>query len=204
MENGIGLGCILIVLGAATSYYTGMLLVLCSNYTGRHRYEDIALKLYGPKCRMITSILSLLCLMGFLMSFIVYIKTMMPLILLNFWTKDQLPDYLGNNFVGKTFWSTFYCFLLLLPMALPRQINRLRYTSLLGVLGSVYLCFAVFIIFWFNKDVVPEPRKNLVDADYFRLSFDGITSSVPLIIFAYMYQVNIPMIYYELEKRTQK
>mmetsp|Transcript_17105 Transcript_17105/g.12152 ORF Transcript_17105/g.12152 Transcript_17105/m.12152 type:complete len:161 (-) Transcript_17105:1121-1603(-) len=88
MMNGIGLGCILIVLGACTSYYTGMLLVHCSNYTGRHRYEDIALKLYGSKCRVITSILSLLCLMGFIMSFIVYIKTMMPLILLNFWTAD--------------------------------------------------------------------------------------------------------------------
>jgi amino acid permease len=29
-------------------------------------------------------------------------------------------------------------------------------------------------------------------------------SSVPLIIFAYMYQVNIPMIYYELERRDKK
>ena len=29
-------------------------------------------------------------------------------------------------------------------------------------------------------------------------------SSVPLIIFAYMYQVNIPLIYYELERRDKK
>ena len=29
-------------------------------------------------------------------------------------------------------------------------------------------------------------------------------SSVPLIIFAYMYQVDIPMIYYELERRDKK
>ncbi len=29
-------------------------------------------------------------------------------------------------------------------------------------------------------------------------------TSVPLIIFAYMYQVNIPLIYYELERRDNK
>ena len=33
------------------------------------------------------------------------------------------------------------------------------------------------------------------------MSFTGVVSSFPLIIFAYMYQVNIPMIYTELEKR---
>ena len=31
-----------------------------------------------------------------------------------------------------------------------------------------------------------------------------MVSSFPLIIFAYMYQVNIPMIYFELEKRNSK
>lgn len=34
------------------------------------------------------------------------------------------------------------------------------------------------------------------------ISFDGVVNSVPLIIFAYMYQVNIPSIYLELEKRN--
>jgi len=37
-----------------------------------------------------------------------------------------------------------------------------------------------------------------------KFDFKGIVSSVPLIIFAYMYQVNIPMIYYELERRNAK
>ena len=38
----------------------------------------------------------------------------------------------------------------------------------------------------------------------FQFTFNGIVSSVPLIIFAYMYQINIPMIYNELEKRNMK
>mmetsp|Transcript_105271 Transcript_105271/g.145620 ORF Transcript_105271/g.145620 Transcript_105271/m.145620 type:complete len:351 (-) Transcript_105271:123-1175(-) len=204
MENGIGLGCILIVLGALTSYYSGMLLVHCSGYTRRHRYEDIALKLYGDRCRTITSILNLLCLMGFIMSFIVYIKSMMPLILLKFYTEEELPSYLGNNFTGKAFWGTIYSFIVLFPLSLPRQISALRYCSLLGVLCSIYLCLAVTIVYWSDKEIVPNPGANLRDAKYFKVSFSGVTSTVPLIIFAYMYQVNIPMIYYELENRSER
>ena len=125
--------------------------------------------------------------MGFIMSFIVYIKTMMPLLLLKFYTEEQLPHYLGDSFKGKTFWGTFYSFVILLPMSLPRQISRLRYTSLLGVLCSVYLCLVVCSLFFNNREIVEKPASNLKEADYFNFTVSGVTSSVPLIIFAYMY-----------------
>ena len=38
----------------------------------------------------------------------------------------------------------------------------------------------------------------------FKLSFSGLISSFPFIIFGYMYQVNIPIIYIELENRNAK
>jgi amino acid permease len=47
MMNGYVLGTILIVMGAALSYYTGMLIVRCAQITGRTRYEDISLAIYG-------------------------------------------------------------------------------------------------------------------------------------------------------------
>ena len=46
-QNGIVFGSILIILGAAVSIYTGILLVHCSKFTGKYRYEDYALALYG-------------------------------------------------------------------------------------------------------------------------------------------------------------
>jgi hypothetical protein len=72
--NGIVLGICLILLGAGISYYTGMLIVKVANKTQCNRYEDFAFKLYGNKCRTITSALNLACLMGFIVSYIVYIK----------------------------------------------------------------------------------------------------------------------------------
>ena len=87
-QNGIILGIFLIMLGAVISYYTGMLIVKVANKTQCNRYEDFAQKLYGDKCRMWTSALNLACLMGFTISYIVYIKSMVPEILLLFWDED--------------------------------------------------------------------------------------------------------------------
>jgi amino acid permease len=74
MLNGIALGLILIMLGAIISYYSGMLLVVASNYTGRHKYDAMAWELYGVKFSKLTSICNLVCLLGFVMSFIVYVS----------------------------------------------------------------------------------------------------------------------------------
>lgn len=73
-ENGIVWGTILIMIGAAVSIYTGMLLVIVSNFTKSHRYEDYAVKLYGRKMSLATSIMNLLCLMSFIMSYIVIVN----------------------------------------------------------------------------------------------------------------------------------
>ena len=50
-QNGIILGILLIILGALISYYTGMLIVKVSNSQECSRYEDMAQKMYGSRCR---------------------------------------------------------------------------------------------------------------------------------------------------------
>jgi amino acid permease len=75
MQNGIAFGGFLVFMGALISYYSGMLLVEASNYTRRHRYDEMARVLYGKGFAKITSICNLACLLGFAMSFIVYVST---------------------------------------------------------------------------------------------------------------------------------
>ena len=74
MMNGYILGPVLIIFGACISFYTGMLIVKCAEATGRTRYEDIAMVLYGKKWSRVTSYLNLICLIGFTFSYIVYVK----------------------------------------------------------------------------------------------------------------------------------
>jgi len=78
--NGLIWGNILIVLGALVSYFSGMLLVAVSAKTGTDRYEDMARKLYNRRVEKIVSILNIICLMGFTMSYIVFVKQTIPFI----------------------------------------------------------------------------------------------------------------------------
>ena len=74
MENGIVFGIVLILIGGWISWYTGMLLISASEHCGRVRYEDIAYTMYGRKMAIFTAILNLLALIGFNMSYIVYVS----------------------------------------------------------------------------------------------------------------------------------
>jgi amino acid permease len=74
MENGIVLGTILIIFGGLISWYTSMLLIKASDHCCRERMEDIALAMYGRKFAILTSILNVTALLGFNMSYIVYVR----------------------------------------------------------------------------------------------------------------------------------
>jgi len=46
-QNGIILGSVFILMGAAVSFYAGYLIAYCAEKTGGKCYEDIANRLYG-------------------------------------------------------------------------------------------------------------------------------------------------------------
>ena len=89
-------------------------------------------------------------------------------------------------------------------MSITRLVNKLRYFSFLGVLCSAYLCLTVTLVFFFDEGLVPDTKQNFQQLEAFKFSYSGIMTTFPLIVFAYMYQTNIPMIYRELELRNSK
>ena len=82
--------------------------------------------------------------------------------------------------------------------------SSLVLVSLFSVVGCVYLSLAVATTFFVDKIDVPSKLNNINKLDAFKASSQGLISSSPLIIFAYMYQVFIPCLYEELETRTPK
>ena len=159
MMNGYLLGPILIICGACLSYYTGLLIVKCAEHTGRTRYEDIALAMFDIRVSRFTSVLNLICLMGFTFSYIVYVKNAIPEMIFEY--SPNAPHILNNNSSGTRFWGIFFTYCILLPMSIPRNASALRFTSLFGVLCSMYLCIAVVIVFFTDKTMVPDPLHNL-------------------------------------------
>jgi len=77
---------------------------------------------------------------------------------------------------------------MLLPMSIPRSINALRFTSLFGVLCSVYLTLAVFFVFYCDKELVPNPGKNFEDAELFTVSTNLFVTNSKLLYYIVILQ----------------
>ena len=71
--NGFLFGTVLLITGAFLSFYTGWLVVQCCEKLNASRYEDIAMRTYGRKASVMTSICMLLCLIGFVAAYIVLV-----------------------------------------------------------------------------------------------------------------------------------
>ena len=104
--NGLILGPILVTVGAAISYFSGMLIVAVSAKTGTDRYEDMARLLFGKKVERVVCILNLVCLIGFIMSYIVFVKDEVPALIMKFY--PNLPHWINNSFTGETIWCTIF------------------------------------------------------------------------------------------------
>lgn len=151
MMNGYVFGPLIIFLGALVSYYTGMLIVRCAERTGSAHYEGIAMEVYGSKMAKLTSILNLCCLLGFTFSYIVYVKKAIPAIIEMKVGEDKVPDILSSSETGVSFWAVLFTYVILLPLSIPRKVNKLRFSSLFGVLCSMYLCISVTAVFFTDK-----------------------------------------------------
>ena len=204
MMNGYIFGSLLVCLGAYMSYNCSMLLVKVCEKTKGETYEDIAMAVYGKRAARITSVINIFSLMAFTTSFIVFMKEAIPLLI---WRQfrnklDQLPHWILDNHDGHLFWGTVFAFGILFPLALARDLNQIRFTNQLGVVCNLYLCVVVMMEFFTNEAIIPDPIGNLKKIEAFKFSLNGVVNSFPLIMFSYMQQIGVSMIYTELKGCT--
>ena len=91
------------------------------------------------------------------------------------------------------------------PVSLARTLSALRFSSFFSFILSLYIVFAIVILCLASREITPDLGGSFeVAIENFNISAFGIFNSLPLVIFSYMYQTNIPMIYVELEKKDLK
>ena len=90
------------------SWYTGMLLISASAHTNKITYEEIAEVLYGKKFAIVTAIMNLLALLGFNMSYVVYLQTAMPNLLALFMDPANIPTFLKDDTTGHRVWGAIF------------------------------------------------------------------------------------------------
>lgn len=84
-------------------------------------------------------------------------------------------------------------------MTLPRKLGALGFSSFLSFVFSAYIVIIITCLCLFDRALVPNLGNNFyIGITNFNLSLLGVFQSFPLIIFAFMYQPNLPAIYHEL------
>ena len=99
-KTGIYLGPILIWIGALLSYYASLLIIKCSEMTGKRTYEEFAQVAYGRKFSILVSIFILISLLGFATAYVALAKTLIPTAIQQAVGKNNLPYFLQDNEVG--------------------------------------------------------------------------------------------------------
>ena len=89
------------------------------------------------------SMCNCLCMIGFLISYIVMFKNLMPFTIeLIMGAIKDIPENLRNTTEGQITWAVIFSILLLI-VSLPRQLNALRFTSFISFFISVNVVFSI-------------------------------------------------------------
>jgi amino acid permease len=91
------------------------------------------------------------------------------------------------------------------PVSIPRELSALRFTSAFSVVMSFYIVLVIFFEAVLNHGTSPSLKEGFVAGhEKANLSVLKIFNCLPLIIFAFMYQINIPAIYSELTEKSME
>ena len=180
-----------------------MLLVECAEKIGKEKYEEFAEYCWGKKAAKVVGIWNIFTLLWGVTSFTVFAKTIAPL-LLALVLDSEAPEMLGSEqFKGQTIWGIMILILLIIPLCLPRKVGSLKYISSISIFSALYITFCLVIMLLSDRKLVPDIGDNIVKAEYFTISFIGISSSIPFVMFSYMYQPSLPAIYHELNNKNK-
>ena len=155
------------------------------------------------KMEIFTGIWNLITLVGFAVTYLVYIKALIPHILDITLGHENIPNILGRDIQkAEIFWAWIYTFLILIPISIPRKINTLRFMSFAGCIWTAYFIIWVIWLFFFDRKLVPNISQNLRDASYVNFTLGGMVHAIPYINFNYLNQPVIPIIYRELHHKS--
>jgi amino acid permease len=187
--SGSLLGSILLALCCAGTVYSIRLLIIVLEKTGFSTYEEMSHKLIHPVFEKVTAILIVVFCWGITIVYVVAMGDILdPLRQI-----DGFPEALqgtwGRRAIMTIFWALF-----MLPLSLAKEINTLRYASLVGMASTAFLVSAIVA----HASIDAPPMENISVA-----RFDtNMLMSMSVFIFAYCCQTNCFEIYAEMTDRS--
>mmetsp|Transcript_12185 Transcript_12185/g.19297 ORF Transcript_12185/g.19297 Transcript_12185/m.19297 type:complete len:496 (-) Transcript_12185:35-1522(-) len=183
---GIGLGLVLIIICAFATSFSIKLLIMTRTRTGLSSFEQVTARLYGSNAAAaVETSIAVFC-FG---SGVAYCKTIRDFVspIIELYRIDQrFPDYDVEKCTMVLVWLC-----LLLPLSLIRDINQLRYCSLLSVITIIYLSIAISQHALNNVlSGHIHPRWDSLEI-WVNLNVLDIISALPIFLFAFTCQINV-------------
>ena len=150
--TGLILGPLLLFIITAYTYYSISILIQAVERTGWKTYEDLAQGIINKKFKVLTCALIFLFSWGILSAYIVVIESVIRKIN----NMEYFPEAL-KGLGGARILTFLYWFIFILPLSLFREMNTLRYVSIISVISTVYL---VVIVVW---NSLTNPMAKIVE-----------------------------------------
>lgn len=195
-------GCLAIAFGGGISIFASWMLAHACQMTNAASYEEVAMVSFGKSWQRGTSFSMVCANAGFLISYIVLFKSFMPYAIQTI-KGSRLPSWCDDTLVGQIFWCILFSVFFVFPLSIPRELSALRFTSAFSVMVSFYIVLVICVECWMDHGSSPTVGQGFSRAhDELNIEVLTLFNCLPLIIFAFMYQINVPAIYNELKEKN--
>ncbi len=192
---GIVPGVALLLLTAAATHLSIMLIIAAIQATGSPSFEEMSEAIFGRWVRRVVEAAIIVFCFGCVVAYTLAVGDILEPFLHIGAVREHVP-WLSKDLVMTFFWA-----LIMLPLSFVEKMSALQFTSLFGTLSLGYLVLAVAIHFGF--DAAADAAATVGEAKLFNPSTSAISAS-SIVMFAFTCQVNIPTLYDELDVRTPR
>ncbi|XP_044067370.1 sodium-coupled neutral amino acid transporter 3-like [Siniperca chuatsi] len=213
-NTGIILFIVLLVCIAILSAYSIHLLLKCAGVVGIRAYEQLGNRAFGPPGKMLAACIITVHNIGAMSSYLFIVKSELPLVIQAFLSKHENT---GEWFLNGNYLIIIVSALIILPLALMKQLGYLGYTS--GFSLSCMVFFLISVIYKkFNipcplvdehHNITPIADNHTNEADDFceakMFTINSQTAyTIPILAFAFVCHPEVLPIYTELRDATKK
>ncbi|TMW65867.1 hypothetical protein Poli38472_003632 [Pythium oligandrum] len=196
---GLLLGLLLITGGAVVTNFSLRLLLTCSELTQSRSYMDLAHTTGGPRLAGFTQFVVCLNLFGTSVGYLVGSAELLQLAIKSF-AKDSSTSVLTNREDLILILAVFF----VLPLALFRSLESLRFTSLFSIFCIVFMALVIVIKYFqfVHLGYAPTISYQLHHLKLFDFRIHRLLTAIPLVIFVYTCHPNVLPIYLVLKRRS--
>eukprot|EP00471_Norrisiella_sphaerica_P011129 CAMPEP_0184503796 /NCGR_PEP_ID=MMETSP0113_2-20130426/52096_1 /TAXON_ID=91329 /ORGANISM="Norrisiella sphaerica, Strain BC52" /LENGTH=466 /DNA_ID=CAMNT_0026893353 /DNA_START=2944 /DNA_END=4344 /DNA_ORIENTATION=- len=201
---------ILLIIGAAsTAYFSIWMLLKCSELSAEQggtacTYQQLAGKCGGLKFLKFTKWVLVINLFGTTVAYMVVIATIVPAAI------EAMSSSVDPNawYLQRWFILLFVVAFIEMPLGLMKEMNALRYTSIIAIFWSLYLTTITIVEYFEMCGDASDDNSPKCFSESFQderivwgpTTFAGFAQTVPIMIFAYTCQPNVLPVYLEMSR----